>query len=173
MDYNRFLSEIIFFAQLKDDVILDKIPLNEVEQVREKESNHQERRSSREAEELMIETHHDGYNSGRVYYLQAESKAFCQELIQKLKQYCSKARERANSRTAMAQAQQFVGKIYRSTYFQNFVAVLIIMVCSKYTIEPLGPVFSTTDYDLMHEYMAEFRRLRARRAIQKRGYQSV
>jgi hypothetical protein len=122
-------AEVIFFAHLKDDVIIDKIPMHEVELVREMGSIIHENKKSSDAAELMIETHPDGYNSGRIYYLQAESKAMCQKIIQKLKQYCTAARERANARTAMAQAQQHVRKLYRSNPFQNTVAFLIIAVC--------------------------------------------
>jgi hypothetical protein len=109
-------------------MVIDKIPMNEVERVREMKGLHQENKNSSDAAELMIETHPDGYNSGRTYYLQANSKATCQKFIQKLNQYCTKARERANARTALAQAQQRVGKMYRSRPFQNFVAILIIAV---------------------------------------------
>ena len=85
--------------------------------------------TSSESAELMIETNPEGYNSGRIYYLQAESRAICQKLILKLKQYCAAARERANAQTVLAQAQQHVSKFYRSKPFQNFVAILIIAVC--------------------------------------------
>jgi hypothetical protein len=124
-------SDVIYFAHLKDDIIIDKIPMNEVELVREMRSILHENKKSLDAEELMIETHPDGYNSGRIYYLQAESKAMCQKIILKLKQYCTAARERANARTAIAQAQQYVHKIYRSKPFQNAVALLIVAVCTK------------------------------------------
>jgi hypothetical protein len=85
--------------------------------------------TSSEAAELMIETHTEGYNSGRIYYLQAESRAICQKLISKLRLYCAAARERANAQTTLAQAQQHVRKLYQSKIFQNIVAILIIAVC--------------------------------------------
>ena len=125
------LLDVLYFAHLKDDVIMDKIPLSEVELVREMKSIQNENKTSRNAEELMIETNPQGYNSGRTYYLQAESKARCQKLVEKIKEYSKVARERADARTTMAQAQQRVGKIYRSKHFQNIVAVLIISVCSQ------------------------------------------
>ena len=128
------------FAQLHDDMIIDKIPMSEVELVREMKNVQLENKNSRGEAELMIETHPDGYNSGRIYYLQAESRSTCQNLIQTLRERCTKAREKANAQTALAQAQQYVGKIYRSKYFQNFVAVLIIAVCSQdyHTINEIG-----------------------------------
>ena len=122
-------SDIIYIAQLKDDVVIDKIPLEEVERVCEMKGVNQEKENSLDTAELMIETHQDGYNSGRTYYLQTDSKATCQQLIHKLNQYSVVARERAIAKTALAQAQQRVGKMYRSRPFQNCVAILIIAVC--------------------------------------------
>jgi hypothetical protein len=129
----KMLTTFVFFRghicrASEDDIVIDKIPMNEVEMVREMRSIQNEKRSS-DAEELMIETHPDGYNSGRIYYLQAESRVICQKLIQKLRQYSIAARERLNAQTTMAKAQQYVGKLYRSKIFQNFVAILIIAVC--------------------------------------------
>ncbi len=103
------LPDVIFFAQLKENLIIDKIPMSEVEHVGEMSTIMQ---TSSEAAELMIETHPEGYNSGRIYYLQAESRAICQKLILKLKQYCAAARERANAQTILAQAQQRVCKLH-------------------------------------------------------------
>jgi hypothetical protein len=163
-----FRAEVIFFAHLKDDIIIDKIPMNEVELVREMGNIIHENKKSSDAAELMIETHPDGYNSGRIYYLQAESKAMCQKIIQKLKQYCTAARERANARTAMAQAQQHVRKLYRSKPFQNIVAFLIIAVC--YKNKNLVSLFYSA---LMLACSPEFRGLRSRRTIQTRWYNDL
>jgi hypothetical protein len=123
-------SDTIYFALLKDDVVIDKIPMNEVERVCEMKGR-QEEKNSIDAAELMIETHQDGYNSGRTYYLQTNSDATCQQLIQKLNKSRKAARERAHAKTALAQTRQRVGKIYRSRTVQNCVAILIIAVCSK------------------------------------------
>jgi hypothetical protein len=104
--------------------------MEEVKLVREMADVDEESKKSKDANELMIETHPEGYNSGRTYYLQAESKAFCRQVVQQLDQYCKAAHERANATTAFSQAQQNIGKMYRSTIFQNIVAVLIIAVCN-------------------------------------------
>ena len=127
-----YIPDVIFIAQLRENIIIDKIPMCEVEHVGEMSAIMQ---TSSEAAELMIETHPEGYNSGRIYYLQAESRAMCQNLISKLKQYCAAARERANAKTALAQARQHARKLYRSKNFQNVVAILIIAVCQFKTFQ--------------------------------------
>jgi hypothetical protein len=123
-------SETIFFAHPNDDEVIDKIPMEEVKLVREMEDVEEEKKKSKDATEMMIETHPEGYNSGRTYYLQAESQAICRKVVQRLSQYCKEAQERANAQTSFALAQQHVGKVYRSTIFQNLVAALIIAVCA-------------------------------------------
>lgn len=109
--------------------------MEEVKLVREMTDVDEESKKSRDANELMIETHPEGYNSGRTYYLQAESKAFCQQVVQQLNQYCKEANERANAQTAFTLAQQHSRKMYRSTIFQNIVAILIIAVCPHKSFE--------------------------------------
>jgi hypothetical protein len=105
--------------------------MDEVKLVREMADVDEESKKSKDANELMIETHPEGYNSGRTYYLQAESKAFCRQVVQQLNHYCKEAHERANAQTTFARAQHYVGKMYRSTIFQNLVAILIIAVCAQ------------------------------------------
>jgi hypothetical protein len=119
---------MIIFAQLNQDIVSDKIPLDEIKQIREMQDVDEENTKSKEVNELMIETLPEGYNSGRTYYLQAESRAACRKIVRKLTDYSTTAHERAHAQTAFAQAQQRVGKVYRSVVFQNFIALLIIAV---------------------------------------------
>ncbi len=87
-----------------------------------------EESKAKDPNEFMIETSHDGYNSGRTYYLQAESSASCQSISSKLSDCAAAALEAANARTAFEQAQQRVAKVYIASWFQNCVAILIIAV---------------------------------------------
>ncbi len=119
---------MVFFAQLNEDIVIDKIPLDEIKQVREMEGVDEESKKSQEANELMVETYPDGYNSGRTYYIQTESRAMCRKMVRRLLDSSKKAHERAQAQTAFAHAQHRVGKAYRSALFQNFVALLIIAV---------------------------------------------
>ncbi len=121
-------SEVVLFAQLSEDTVIDKIPLNEIKLVREMIDAEGEGKKSKDGNEFMIETNADGYNSGRTYYLQADSSKACRDVAKKISQNSIMSIERANAKTAFAQAQQHVRKIYSSAIFQNVVAFLILTV---------------------------------------------
>ena len=118
----------MLFAQLSDDTVIDKIPLFEIKMVREMIDAEDEGKKSKDGNEFMIETNADGYNSGRTYYLQADSSAACRDISKKISRNSKQAIDRANAKTAFAQAQQRVGILYRSAIFQNIVAFLILTV---------------------------------------------
>ena len=123
---------MVTFAQVNGEIVIDKIPLAEIESVRDMHSiENEDLEKSKHLNQFMIETHTEGYNSGRTYYLKADSKDMCRNLIVKLDKCAVKARERANAKTAFALAQQRVGKVYNSTAFQNFFALLILAVTSQ------------------------------------------
>lgn len=124
---NVYASEMMYFTQMNDEIVIDQIPLAEIRQVKEMEAD-KESDESMDENELMIETHSEGYNSGRKYYLQAESKASGQDIIKKLTQYSIAAYERAQAQSVFRRAQLRVLKVYRSNLFQRFVALLIISV---------------------------------------------
>ena len=122
-------SDMVTFAQVDGEVVIDKIPLAEIESVRDMHNiEDEDLEKSKHLNQFMIETYSEGYNSGRTYYLKAESKDMCQQLITKLGQCSVRARERANAKTAFTLAQQHVGKVYSSAAFQNFFAFLIVAV---------------------------------------------
>jgi hypothetical protein len=121
---------MMYFTQVNDDIIMDQIPLAEIHQVKEMEAADGHLAKVKDENELMIETHPEGYNSGRTYYLQAESKLSCQDKINKLNQYRAAAYERAHAQSAFRQAQLRVLKVYRSAIFQRLMALLIIAASS-------------------------------------------
>ena len=96
--------------------------------VREMIDAEDEGKKSKDGNEFMIETNADGYNSGRTYYLQADSSAACRDISKKKSRNSKQAIDKANAKTAFAQAQQRVGILYRSAIFQNIVAFLILTV---------------------------------------------
>jgi hypothetical protein len=122
---------MMYFTQTNDDIVIDQIPLAEINRVKEMEAMEAVDRVSDEAKdenELMIETLTEGYNSGRTYYLQADSKASCQDTIKQLMEHSTAAYERAHAQSKFRQAQLRVLKVYRSKFFQRFVALSIILV---------------------------------------------
>ncbi len=118
---------MVLFAHLKEDKVIDKIPLTEITLVREMIDAGDEG-GSNDGNEFMIVTNADGYNSGRTYYLQAESNAVRRDVEQHISHNSKMAIERANAKTAFAQVQQQVRKVYASAIFQNAVAFLILTV---------------------------------------------
>jgi hypothetical protein len=124
----NFLSaEKILFAHIDDDDVVDLIPLTEIKTVREMVGGDGEG-TANDPNEFMIETSPEGYNSGRTYYLQADSSSSCRAISSKFLHCATVALERAHARTAFEQAQQRVRKVYRASWFQNSVALLIIAV---------------------------------------------
>ena len=115
-------------AQLNEDAVIDKIPLAEIKLVRGMDNVDGADEEAKQSNDLMIETHPEGYNSGRTYYLQADSRSSCESIVQTLSQYCTAAHEREHTRSIFAKAQRKVDKVYRSALFQGFFAFLIIAV---------------------------------------------
>jgi hypothetical protein len=122
----------MFFAQFDDDSVVDKIPLAEVKVLRDMRNVEQEgAEKSTLHNAFLIETEHDGHNSGRTYYLQAESQKSCQDILSQLTKHSVTARERAHAQTVFTQAQLSARKVFRSALFQNSFAFLIIAVRAR------------------------------------------
>jgi hypothetical protein len=119
---------MIYFTQINDDIVIDQIPFAEIHRVKEMEAGDEEAELAKDENEFMIETHPEGYNSGRTYYLQAESKASCQDIIKRLEQYSAAAFERAHAQSIFRQAQLRVLKVHRAKVFQRSIGILIILV---------------------------------------------
>jgi hypothetical protein len=121
-------SEVVLFAQMSEETITDKIPLTEIKAVREMIDTDDKSQKPKDCNAFMIETNPDGYNSGRTYYLQADSNGACWDVSQKILKSSTFAVEKANSKTSFANAQQRVRKIYKSAIFKNVMALLILTV---------------------------------------------
>ena len=121
--------DFISFAREAEDIVVDKIPLSEVETVRDMlNSEEQNVDKGKFSNSLLISTTLDGHNSGRTYYLQAKSKNECCEIVTAVSNMAKKARERAEANSRFAVTQLFVRKFYESKAFQYFAAVLILAV---------------------------------------------
>ncbi len=85
VDLTFSVTDMIIFAQKNCETLIDRIPLVEVSLVRDMHTaGDDDLEESNFVNSLMIETQPDGYNAGRTYYLQAESKVVCQEIINKV-----------------------------------------------------------------------------------------
>jgi hypothetical protein len=80
------------------------------------------------SESFQILTKPEGYNSGRSYYLKADSTRACKELVDNLQRLVSIAKARAESITRFQRSQQIARRVYESTPFQIGSSLLIILV---------------------------------------------
>ena len=126
---------MMYFAHMNEDVVIDEIPLSEIKIVKGMVVEDDTGKVETKEMELMVETSPDGYNSGRTYYLQAETKESRQDIIRKISQYSASACEKANSQSALSQAQLRVLKVYRSSLFQKIAAFLIASVSEMFISE--------------------------------------
>ena len=94
------------------------------------------RRWSKECEEekvpasrsFQIQTTINGFNSGRTYYLQAESAEICQEIVRNLSKYVVASRKRADKASRYRRGQKVLLAFYESAPFQLMSSLLIILV---------------------------------------------
>ncbi len=77
---------------------------------------------------IIIHTISSGYNSGRSYYLKANSEPECSKIMADLSVYIHAARKRAESKSKFAKLQRRVRRVYNSKIFQGFAIFCIILV---------------------------------------------
>ncbi len=133
-----YTKDLIAFSHIDNDQVLDRIPLHEVVAVERvpppASSGGVTGLAALEtaldfSRSLQIRTIPNGFNSGRKYFLQAESETLCSNLIFTLQGFVGSAIFR--SRSPGQHRQELIRRIYNSNSFQSFAAVLIILVWSK------------------------------------------
>jgi hypothetical protein len=77
---------------------------------------------------FQISTIPDGYNSGRSYYLQADSSHLKQHAIAQLRSLASSARKKAEARSYFRKTQDYVRAVYTARPFQIGASLLIVAV---------------------------------------------
>jgi predicted RNA-binding protein YlxR (DUF448 family) len=80
---------------------------------------------------FQIATIPDGYNSGRSYYLQADSSDVKQKVIEQLQALSQSARKRAEVKSLFRKVQDHVREVYTTKIFQGSAALLIIAVSNS------------------------------------------
>ena len=133
-------KDLIIFGFIGEDVRIDVIPLDEVLYVKEMDevsSEELDKEHHRSFSNVMqIATMDGGYNSGRIYYLSAESKEFMDGLIAELSAKVESARTHAISRTWLRKVQHKLRAHYDSPHFQGLMAILICGVRSLRAAPP-------------------------------------
>jgi hypothetical protein len=86
-----------------------------------------------------IQTDPNGYNSGNVYYLQANSDQELADLLPKLKSMVEIAFRKTKQTTVGAKVHANIKAFFTSYYFQLFIAIMIIMVRLAHPPHPPTP----------------------------------
>lgn len=138
-----FTKKIIAFANVNDDGVLDIVPLHEVKHVRDTSlqneimaeddsqfdgSSENDNDDTVKKNVFEIETIPEGYNSGRVYQIQAASAHDFRTLLNSLTNLSNTAREDAEAKSRFKKSQQRVGKVFNSNIIQRALAVLVFAV---------------------------------------------
>jgi hypothetical protein len=127
-------KEEVSLAFVNQNEEIDRIPLDQVDFVREFIDTSDEASKALEPEEdnlesswhiMQIATDVHGYNGGRSYYLRSNSKYTMDNLIVLLQKLVFEAKESADSRNLFWRAQHEGLKIYHSTAVQSVIALLI------------------------------------------------
>ncbi len=129
-------KEDVSFAFIGGDNRIDHIPFAEVLQVKEmKEAACDDfeglNKDTRFSNVLQISTITDGYNSGRTYYLSADSKETLDSLIEFMSKKADVARTQVEARTFFRKVQLRVRRRYESQEFQSLMALLIAAVSAR------------------------------------------
>jgi hypothetical protein len=95
---------------------------------------------------IEIRTNVDGHNSGRVYFIRAESGAECRHIANDLSTYSEVARRRFQLRTRWERYQDKLKTAYDSNWVQGLVGALILSVsCLDSDAAPYRNHFSQAD----------------------------
>ena len=77
---------------------------------------------------FQILTIGDGFNSGRIYYVQAADPEQCTELVEVLTSHAASAKRRVKGISKFQETQRIARAIYECTPFQILAALLILAV---------------------------------------------
>ena len=105
------------------------MPLLEIKQIRDMGLvEDDDRNESKYLNAMMIETDPEGYNSGRTYYFQADTKQKCRELVMTISKRVKEVQQKAQTKGLFKKIRHRVRNIFESRIFQNVFALLIIGV---------------------------------------------
>ncbi len=125
------------FAFEGEDIEIDHIPLEELTFVKEFEKAELEsslmfpsndEQASEEIHVMQFGTEPDGHNSGRSYYIRADSKATFDGLMSHVRSSAKTARKRAEAHTVIQRAQHRAKKLYDAHASQLTIILMIGLV---------------------------------------------
>ena len=139
-------KDMLYFAFVSSDTVVDSIPLAEILQIKKMGANttnespyHSKSLSLSHEASFKLLNHHfvrsirldtspEGFNSGRTYYLQANTDDELELLIQKLSASVKDAIKRFEARSLLERSQKRARAIYNSRAFQYTAATFVLVV---------------------------------------------
>ena len=122
-------KEYIAFAQVGEERILDKIPLREIEDAEESSRCKAAHIDAQFANVVILSTAAAGYNGGRSYHLQADSKEDCAQLAAQLSSLAKSAARNAPEASAQfGNLRRSSRRSFEAPYFRGFFALLTLAV---------------------------------------------
>ena len=128
-------KEAIHFAFQGEDLEIDHIPLDEIERINATASKESDLGAELNGKEphatdhaIHITTEQGGHNSGRAYYVRADSKGSLDRLIQCVQSLACEAKKRRDNRGIFQRAQLRVRRVYESAPSRALILLLIALV---------------------------------------------
>ena len=154
-----------------EEEVRDHIPLHEIEQVIISQDNNDANRASTTGNRLKkaatfneyrffngfkVVTIKDGFNSGRTYDMQAETKEECNMVVSTISKWSSKAEKAARNASRFQRFQKVMLRCYNSAPFQIFSSFLILTVSTiSLSLVSVTYVFRYTQNFALNVYAAQ------------------
>ena len=142
-----YTKSLLIFATPGNDDVADLVPLHEFARVKDLSSEETldtasdnsdrdgydeddiaPRSSKKNSNAIQIETVPGGYNSGRIYVIQAKKRQQTRLIIEELSSISKRAQEEANSKSRLRKIQARVASVFNSDAVQRFLAFMIFGV---------------------------------------------
>jgi hypothetical protein len=125
-------KEYIAFAHVGEERILDKIPLIEIEGAEETSRYKGTQIDAQFSNVVILSTEAAGYNGGRTYHIQADSKEDCAQLAAQLSSLAKSAARNAVVASAhLGNLRHSSRRLFEAPYFQGFFALLTLAVSAE------------------------------------------
>ena len=139
-------KEAVHFAFQREDTEIDHIPLAEIVVINATmdsdlgaELNDKGLQDAEAEHTIHITTETGGHNSGRSYYLRADSTEKIDSLVQSVRRLAREAKKRRDNHNIFQRTQCRVRRVYESTPSRAIIIVLIAMVTQATQNSPSTP----------------------------------
>ena len=155
-------KEALHFAFQREDAEIDHIPLAEIVVINAtKESelgaelNDKSLQGVEAEHTIQITTEPGGHNSGRSYYLRADSKESLETLVESVRRLAREVKKRRDNKSIFQRIQRMVRRVYESTPSRALIIFLIAMVTQatrniRHQSHPIDHQVAFSPFDMIH-----------------------